>query len=60
MRSHPQRYLTESGQLVEAFLIEQNEQVAFVEKLFFSGAVGKGANDFLRYGRAGKAVSPSM
>jgi hypothetical protein len=26
----------------------------------FSGAVGKGANDFLRYGRAGKAVSPSM
>jgi hypothetical protein len=25
-----------------------------------SGAVGQGANDFLRYGRAGKAASPSM
>jgi hypothetical protein len=25
-----------------------------------SGAVGQGANDFLRYGRAGKAQSPSM
>ena len=25
-----------------------------------SGAVGQGANDFLRYGRAGKATSPSM
>jgi hypothetical protein len=34
MRSHPQRYLTISGhELVGAFVIEQSERVAFVEKL---------------------------
>jgi hypothetical protein len=32
MRSHPQRYLTVSGH--GAFLIEQDEHVAFVEKLY--------------------------
>jgi hypothetical protein len=35
MRAHPQRYLTVSGhELVGAFLIEQDEHVAFVEKLY--------------------------
>jgi hypothetical protein len=35
VRMHPQRYLTLSGhELVGAFLIEQNDDVAFVEKLY--------------------------
>jgi hypothetical protein len=35
MRSHPQRYLSVSGhELVGAFMIEQRERVAIVEKLY--------------------------
>jgi hypothetical protein len=35
MRSHPQRYVIASGhELVGAFLLEQDEEAAFVEKLF--------------------------
>ncbi len=35
MRSHPHRYVITSGhELVGTFLLEQDEEAAFVEKLF--------------------------